>query len=338
MQRDQFKDVKNPFSSVGLYDFIYDFYMEDCISELYLKTLQFHPATTDINVARTIVLPEKNDPVYLVKNIPAYLKLLPGSPTKSLRQKTIPQYKGYAIDLSKFTSVDDYLNTQFSSRNRRKLKAKLRKLHSLGTLSFRLYYEEVNWEDHVENFEGFYAMLKGRFDQIKMYNRNLIHWPFFCTNSFERIRDKKAFLLVVKLNGVPIAYSLDYINNGLVFGIFQTYDIGYSDYNLGDILMLNKLEWCMANGMYFYDFSIGSNYFKTKWANYEYLFSHQIWYGKSILANAKVLKLAFSLRLRQRLRDWGILGKFFEFDKAFYNRQSQKLKDFNWLNHLEKPL
>ena len=327
--------MTHPFSGKGINDLIYDLYLQGRIPDFYNPKIVFAPTGREIGLAGSLRVSEQGSDTWMVRNIPEFLDLAFSPASGQWKIKHIPQYKGYGIRLSRFRDSKELLAHQFSSRNRRKLRANLRKLEESGNMQYTIHYGAMDWEEHVELFARFYDLLKERFDEIGMYNRNLIHWPYFCLSTYRGIQEKSAFLLVVKKDGQPIAFSLNYIRDKLVFGIFQTYDVKFSEYGMGDICMLRKMDWCFERGFHFYDLSIGWNYFKEKWADYAYSFEYHLFYRDTARGRLKANLLENALLLRQRLRDWGILGKWFEFDKFFYGRQVRRLEGFDWRQAME---
>jgi CelD/BcsL family acetyltransferase involved in cellulose biosynthesis len=271
---------------------------------------------------------------WIIQNIPSFLKLQFSS-HKTWRKLKVEQYKGYGLNLSSYESADAFIATQLSSRNRRKLRSKLGKLEKTGKIGFHFYYGSVGWDEHVENFDMFYDMLKKRFDAIKMSNRNLTHWPFFCLSSYRLINEKRAFLFVITKDDKPIAFSLNYIKENLCFGIFQTHDVEYNAYNPGDICMLKKLEWFYSHNIEFYDLAMGHNYFKEKWANFEYTFFTHIFYTDSFMGRLKAHVLKKKLIFIQFLRNKGVVGKLVNLDKLLYSRNMRKLEELEWKSQLD---
>ena len=327
-------ELRHPFSSTVKNNFIYDFYLEDSIAACFSNAVGFIPAKTSIHCSNTAREPS-DSPIWMIQNVPSYLEITKSELSPKWGRKEIKQYKGYALRLSDYTSADAFIGTQLSSRNRRKLRSKLGKLEKTGKIEYHFYYGSVSWSEHVERFDKFYDMLKRRFDEIKLSNRNLFHWAFFCMNSYQLIIEKRAFLFVVEKDGVPIAFSLNYLRGNLCFGIFQTHDIQYNAFNLGDICMLKKLEWFYGQGVVFYDLSMGLNYFKEKWADYEYTFYHILFHRYSFPGRSKAFFLENALRFRQWLRYKGIIGNLINLDKLLYNRNARKLESFDWKSGLE---
>lgn len=277
-----------------------------------------------------------NPPVkWLVKDIPGFIKVTPAIP-EGWAFRQITQYPGYAVDLAPYPDMEALLQAQLNSRNRKNLRAKNRKLEALGGISYRVYTGAMDREEYLGLMDRFYHLLKGRFDQKGMYNRNLLHWPFLVRNAYPLIEKGDAFLFVIRHGDTPISMSLNYRWGQMIFSFIQTFHPDYAQYDMGHLCTQKKLDWCMRHGIRFYDFSIGGSYFKEKWANTPYRFSYYLFYRKdSLKARWWVLLTTCKLHLLQWLRDRGVLGKWFQFDKFFYRRQRKKIEGFDWKHELE---
>jgi hypothetical protein len=325
-----FNNITHPFSKAGSYDFLYDLYIDGKIPKCFSNITSSTPSDLDINEQKSVNFTGDSTNIWLVKNVPGYLDSSLNADHSDWRVRRVRNYKGYAIRLSDFDSPEALIKSHFNSHNRKRLRSKLRKLEQTGNLSYEFYYGDLSWKKHLQNFEQFYVMLKDRFDQLRVYNRNLSHWKFFCRNSFERIKEKKAFLLVLRRNSRPIAFSLNYLWGKFAFSIFKSHDSKFAKYNLADICILKKLEWCYAQGILFHDFSYGQNYHKEKWSNYQYYMYHYIFYNNNLEGIIKASFLELSLKMRQKLRDWGILGKLFDYNKLRYRKEAKRLKVYPW--------
>jgi CelD/BcsL family acetyltransferase involved in cellulose biosynthesis len=321
----------NPFSQPGYTGFIFDLYMEGSLPDFFVSEIKFHPTGAEQRVATIQNIPVQNNRHWMVGDIPGYLKTGLSPSTNAWHIKRVPQYKGYGIDLSGDKNVESFLSREFSKKGIQKLRAKVRKLESSREITYSFYFGGISRAEYEAIFTSFYEMLERRFDEIRMYNRNLIHWPYFFRNTFQKILDKEAFLFVIRDGKTPVFISLDYVFGNAVFGFIQSFDASYHPFNPGDVSMLKKLEWCLARGIAFFDLSKGENFFKEKWSNHPYVFDYYLFYRKKDPgARIWATLTASKLRLRQFLRDKGILGKWFQFDKFFYEKQRRKLQGFDW--------
>ena len=101
----------------------------------------------------------------------------------------------------------------------------------------------------------------------------------------------------------------------------------------GDVCMVERLDWLLVHNFKVFDFLMGETYYKIKWSNRTYVYDHHLFYKAGSMVG--YLKMQFTkakLRLKQYLRDKGILGKVFSMDRILYRRMSKKLKGFDWKN------
>jgi hypothetical protein len=76
-----------------------------------------------------------------------------------------------------------------------------------------------------------------------------------------------------------------------------------------------------------FDVSKGSNPYKEKWCNHRYRLYYEIIYPKdSTISVFKANLLIAKLKLKQKLRDMGLLGNIINMDKWLYLKQGRKLK------------
>ncbi|MCO5723310.1 GNAT family N-acetyltransferase [Robiginitalea marina] len=322
---------QNPFSRLGYSSFTNDLFIDQCIPVLFSHQLRIRPTNKVLNIAKTQIIPEENTRFWVVGDIPEYLEVDLSKATDNWNLKCIPQYRGFGIDLSGFPDFQSFLSHHWSQKGVRNLKSKLRKLESSKASTYDFYFGAIDERTYKELFSFLYEMLKKRFSEIRMYNRNLIHWPYFYKTTLQKINEKKAFLFVIRSEGKPIFISLDYVIENIVFGFIQSFDSSYPQYNLGDISMTKKIEWCILNKISFFDLSKGESFFKEKWSNHPYVLDYYLFYRKKdlkawIWMNITALKLQAS----QYLRDCGIIGKWFQYDKFFFKKQTKKLENFDW--------
>lgn len=264
---------------------------------------------------------------YLIKDIPNYLELEHNFEGNKFRFKTISQYRGYLLHLSGFNSSDAYLEQQLSKRNRKNLISKKRKLEQNHQITYRLYYGNISMEEHKLIFSAFYHLLRRRFDQKKSLNRYLENWNELYNTVFDKILQKKASLFVIYNEANPIGITLNYHLGELILSHIQTYDVDYSEYNIGDILMLKHLEWCIDGQVAIYDLSMGESDFKSKWCNHSYLFDYQLIYQpNSISQRLMAVAMILKLKIKQFLRDMGIVGGIIQLDKLKYRKESKNIR------------
>lgn len=312
-----------------------EFYRDNCLFQLYLEN-KVH-AVHHGEIVNTLVdrpvnpnsisgFGEEQRKFLMIKDVPDYLKFSHTIPKDSGIIR-VPQYYGYLVNLKGYTNIGDFLKEQLSKRNIKNLYSKKRKLDGLGDIEYRVLtgpLEESVYEDIFTNFK---QLLVDRFDQKKILNRDLFHWQELYGHCYLRLVNKKALLFVIYKANKPICIALNYVLDHSMFSHIQTYDVAYSTYNMGDISMLFQLEWCLTNNMPIFDVSKGSNPYKEKWCNHRYRLYYEIIYPKdSTISVFKANLLIAKLKLKQKLRDMGLLGNIINMDKWLYLKHGRKLK------------
>nr|WP_245224858.1 GNAT family N-acetyltransferase [Pseudozobellia sp. WGM2] len=255
----------------------------------------------------------------IVWDVPEYLSLTLKKVVNKISVKKIRQYKGFLLDLSACANVDQYLSTQLSSRNRKKLRSKKRKLEVEHEIRYSFYYGNIEKELYDLLFSEFRLLLERRFDEKKVYNNNLNSWNYYYELVYPLILEKKASMFAIYDGDRPITISLHFHLTDTVFSYIQTYDIQYSQYNMGDISMFKRLEYFMSEGCKVVDLSMGETDYKMKWCNNHYSIYFYIFYNhRSLKSSLKAITEAKKLQLKQFLRDKDILGKMIRLDKLKY--------------------
>lgn len=304
---------------------IFDLFLEHNINSFYesiiLNTLTKEKFTVNNNIFSDL----KN--VYIVKDIPDYLKVSLQKTQLNIAFKKVNQYHGFLLKIDNEETAQDYISKNLNSRNRKNLNAKKRKLHNNHNITASVYFGAINKSDYNTLFDAFYGLLKNRFDEKKIHNRYLANWKALQASAYQKIIDKKASLHIIYDGAKPIAITLNFHKSDIVFSHIQAYHIEYSKYNMGDICMLNHLEWLIKNNMRIFDLSMGKTYNKAKWSNHKYTLVYHVFYNKTSILSKIYAKITVQeLKLMQLLRDKNIIGNLINFDKFFYRLKNSRLK------------
>lgn len=322
------KRNKEVISKLG---FLYSIFVENHIPAYYQETIINALVNNRITLPKDKTPLKENNGVDMVPNIPDYLILPLKIEKVNLQCKRVRQYQGYLVHLKEGIDCKTYLSEQLSKRNIKNLHAKQRKLEAEHKISYIFHYGDITKEHYNFLFSEFYSMLESRFLEKKMYNNNLLHWKFYYDLAYPMILEKKASLFVIYDGEKPITMTLNFLLEDIVFSYIQTYDINYSNYNMGDISMVKHIEWCKESGFTIFDLAMGQTDYKLKWCNHIYNFEHHLFFNPdSSFSRLKSHILSQKLRLRQYLRDKDIIGKRFQMDKFLFNRRVKRLNNFNW--------
>ena len=252
----------------------------------------------------------------IIWDIPEYLDVPLKELDPKIKVEKIRQYKGYLIQLSPHKNIDEFLGSQLSARSRKKLRSKTRKLEAEYNVRYAFYYGEIERPLYDRLFDALYGFLEDRFEEKKTHNNNLHKWEVYRKLLYPMIADKRGSLFVIYADEKPITIGMQFHLSKTVFSYIQSYDLAYSDYNMGDISTTKRLEWCFDQGFDTFDVSMGETVFKHKWCNQHYdLYFHMFYNSKSIPSVLKYKVQRSKLELKQYLRDKDILGKFIQLDK-----------------------
>lgn len=311
--------------------FLYSIFIENHIPPFYQEAIVNTLNDNCITLPAGQAPIKGNSTVVLIPNIPDYLTVPLKIEKVSVQCKRVRQYQGYLVHLKEGIDCKTYLSEQLSKRNIKNLYAKQRKLEAGHKISYIFHYGDIAKEHYDFLFSEFYSMLKSRFLEKRMYNNNLLHWKFYYDLAYPMILEKKASLFVIYDGEKPITMTLNFLLEDIVFSYIQTYDINYSNYNMGDISMVKHIEWCKESGFTIFDLAMGQTDYKLKWCNHIYNFEHHLFFNPgSSFSRMKSHILSQKLRLRQYLRDKNIIGKRFQMDKFLFKRRVKRLNNFNW--------
>tara|TARA_R110000868_G_scaffold212709_5_gene462644 strand:- start:15793 stop:16953 length:1161 start_codon:yes stop_codon:yes gene_type:complete len=188
-------------------------------------------------------------------------------------------FRGYAIDLKEFKTVDEYLKFRFRS-NAKAIRKKVRRLDTCFTIDSKFYYGTISKEKYDFYMSCLYKMLVSRFEQRNDVNLLLLNWQKVEALFFSLINEKKASLFVISEEQRPIVISLSHHYDGHLFSAISSYDINFSKFSLGTIEIYKKLEWCLLNDHFIYEMGMGDLTYKKEWCNHIYNFEHTIIYPK----------------------------------------------------------
>jgi hypothetical protein len=300
--------------------FVFQLFMDHQLSEPLGREVINTVSNKKFRLPPPLLAPAPVPLVQLVMDVPDYLGVAPALPPEPfLKMKTVSQYNGFLVDLTGHADANSYMVHFLSTRNRKNLLSKKRKLEQLHSISYRTYFGEMAEDTYHLVLDAFYELLKKRFREKKAYNKNLGYWEAYKQVVLPLLLQKKASLFVIYDGERPITITLNFHLEDMVFSYIQTYDTAYSKYNMGDISMLNHLEWCTGHGISLFDLSMGATDYKIKWCNRTYNFKYLLFYRKnSIPAWILATFTEAKLRLKQYLRDKGVLGKIFQYDRFAY--------------------
>lgn len=294
---------------------VFTMYLEQSIP-FFFKSKLYNSLTEESTTLKKEEVTSKKSRLFLVKDIPDYLKLETDPNVQGYTCKRIKQYPGFALNLKSYDTLDSYLLNHLSKRNRKNILSKKRALEKKFNIHYEVYHGAIDKDLFETLFENFKDLLTSRFDTKKMQNRNLQEWDYLKNLSYTSILDKKASLFVIYDNQVPINLTLNFHVGSSIYSHMQSFKEAYKKFSLGDISMLKQIEWCIENQVLHYDFVIGPSYYKQKWANHRYTYQYALFIKRSSpLARILAPILVLFHTLKQFLRSKNIIGGAFSLDR-----------------------
>ncbi len=264
--------------------------------------------------------------IVLIYDVPDYFDLDTSVLPEKVKLYRIKQYPGYLTDLRKFKELNHYIQSTFRKKTRYSLNRYQSRLELCFDISYRMYYGEIEKKDYDLLFDTFKKLLEKRFTDKQITNNNLNpeEWDFYFDVAFPMILKKQASLFVVYEGSNPIAISLNYFSEKILFHGITVFDIDYSKFNLGKIALKNLFLWCFNNQIQIFDFSKGYYDYKTHWSNKRYNFEYHLYFDRSLIL---IRFMAYSIKtyfeLKQFLREKE-LNKTLHRLSYWFKRNSEK--------------
>jgi CelD/BcsL family acetyltransferase involved in cellulose biosynthesis len=176
---------------------------------------------------------------------------------------------GYAIRLREFPSYDDFMATLPKSL-RSSLRYNRKRLEAKGAL-------EIGWSktagDAVSVLTWLFANNRGVNTPYLMDDRVR---DFFIALAQRLDLPATPFVAFVKVEGAPVAASVNLVGSKSVEYFITTYEEAFSTYSVGALLVDFMVRWSHANGRDF-DFRPLHGDYKARWANC------QTWHEKRLI-------------------------------------------------------
>ncbi|WP_299274668.1 GNAT family N-acetyltransferase [uncultured Psychroserpens sp.] len=282
---------------------------------------------------------------FLIYDVPSYFDVEDfNAPShSSLRIKRVFQYQGFLMDITSFNNQDEYINSQFSSKNRREFRSNQRRLETCFDIDYAFIHEAMPKEEFNVLFEQFYALLSRRFadKQTNYHHLSSKKWNYYKELVYNMLKKKQASLLVISNAKTPIGITLNFHSEDILFEAITVFDPDYYKFSIGKTSIIKLLEWCFEHNYRISDFSKGDFDYKHKWSNLAYDFEYHILYdSKSILSvlRAQYAIAYYKLKLYLRRKKINELYRKYRFylkgggkekeDRAYNNYTFEKLNSF----------
>ncbi|HYX05612.1 MAG TPA: GNAT family N-acetyltransferase [Bacteroidales bacterium] len=263
---------------------------------------------------------EFKNSVLLIYDVPAYVNVDISNTPENVILHKIKQYPGYLIELHKYKDHNDYLESNFSKNTNRKLKKYQKRLELCFNITYKMYFGNISKKEYDFIFVCFKILLEKRFACKKTTNNNINpeEWAFYYEVAFPMILEKSASLFVVYEGSNPIAVTLNYLSENILFDAITVFDNDYSKFNPGKIALANLTSWCFENRIQYFDFSKGYFDYKTHWMSKKYDFEYHLYFDKTSFRSTFIgIAIKKYFELKQFLRKTGLNNKLHELTFRF---------------------
>ncbi|XMO86129.1 GNAT family N-acetyltransferase [Algibacter sp. AS12] len=271
--------------------------------------------------------------VHLIEFVPPFFKLKFNASKGRLSSFKYTYFKGFMCDLSTSKTLEDYMSTQLGKKKKKVVLSRLRRLETCFNIEYKTFYGDISDEECDDLMDAFKTMIIKRFDQRGDIHSSLKAWDFYKEEAANLIRKKKACLFVIYNDNKPISISLNFLCNDIFESAISSYEIDYAKFGLGNIIVLKKIEWCLANGYNIFNMRYGDYPYKRVWCNTVFLYDSYVVYKKSI---GKLIRAFVVLKKNQAIT-YAILNKDkFKALAGFRNKLKGDIKSNNNEEHVNQ--
>ncbi|WP_396590091.1 GNAT family N-acetyltransferase [Allomuricauda sp. R78024] len=242
---------------------------------------------------------------FLVYDVPEYFEVSTENAPTRLGIKKIPQYSGFLAKLDDFEDIDDYLKKQFPAKKRRKVLYPKKQLEESFSISYEFYFGSISRDSFDLLMNYLYDLIEAKFEKKQNTNSHTKEGirKWYEDLIFDMINENQASFIVAKNEDTPIAITLNYHSENILFSAVPGTDMAYSKYGIGSIMNMKAIEWALENGYSYFDLSKGSYGYKHRWSTMEYNFEYHVLYDrKSPISVLTTAYIVFYYRLKQYLR------------------------------------
>ena len=234
------------------------------------------------------------------------------------RQKIFkaPLYSGFAIDLTLFPDLNDYLEQTLTAKKRSRLRGVIRRFEHCIEPEYKIYMgEDISQQECDSLISTLEKMLKERFQQKQEANYELPLMDFYRSVFYKLMLDKKASLYVIYDQGRAISISMNLMLGKTLMLFNSSYDNTYAPFGLGHINMFKNIEWAFKKGIMTIDLGRGDYIHKRRWINKKFTYLElKSGFGGSALATIKASIAILILKARYHIIH---ILKFFGFQHLY---------------------
>lgn len=283
---------------------------------------------------------ESKNGVYVINFIPYYYetKLIDDI---NYKKCILSHYKGYLADLDGYSSVIEYLNDQFGSKTRKNIISRLKRLELCFDISYKTFYGSIDLDVYGNLMSFFEKMILNRFSERGEKHGSIGSWDFYTKTAFDLINTRKALLFVIYNKKEPVAISLCYTKDNIFDSAISSYDINYSKFGLGNIMVLKKVEWCLNNNFQIFNMRWGDYKYKEEWCNTAFTYKTEIVYKKNVFFGIKAFKEYIKIKTNLLLvnlnkRYPNIKKNIYKIYNLFENKKNDLIVDIEYQKEIFK--
>lgn len=215
------------------------------------------------------------DKLRIIKDVPEYFSL---NTNPSVHLKTARTYPGFVINLSGYNNIDDYLQKRLSNSSRYNLRTYKRRLEACFHARYTTYCGDMSKEEYEHLFREMVGMIKRRFREKEVENRELGRMEEYRMRLYTLIRDKRAVCHVIYSEENPISISFNLLADNICFGLITSFDTDYTKFHPGFINIIQLVEWCIDNKIVRFDMLKGDLSYKRLFADQVYSYHNILLY------------------------------------------------------------
>ncbi|NJX15173.1 GNAT family N-acetyltransferase [Tamlana crocina] len=260
-------------------DFYNTFYQKDQIPDCY-ESISFG---SQQDIFKQSVKKTQNK-AYAITLFPKYFDYKLS--VKHLKINKIEQTNldGFAINLEGCETADQYLQKNIKSKTRSPILRRIKRFESCFDVEYELFFGAIEKEIYQQAMSTLKSMLELRFSQKDDSTEILEKWHEYQQSTYNKILNKEASLFITYASGQMVAISINYHINKVFIGHIFCYDITYSKFSLGNMMVYKLLEWCCENDYLIMDMGNGDLEYKQIWCNNKYHYDYHFIHHKNSLA------------------------------------------------------
>jgi CelD/BcsL family acetyltransferase involved in cellulose biosynthesis len=154
----------------------------------------------------------------------------------------------------------------YSKGHRRKFKGQSRRLEEIGSVKFDVLQQGPVPHDIIDN------MVRHKITWCSNNRKMGIFSNPYVLPAFRRMADlaakeNKLFLGLLKCGDTIVAYRFGFIDRGVLYYYFASYDPEWLDYSPGILTLVHTTSWAVDNGLKESDFMRGDESYKLHYAS-----------------------------------------------------------------------